>query len=34
MFCYISYISGLEKYPELKISQDEDKIMIYTMSNV
>ena len=31
-FWYIHYISGLEKAQKLQHSQDEDKILIYTVS--
>ena len=34
MFWYIHYISGLEKDKEMKLSQDEAKIYIYTVSKV
>ena len=34
MFWYIQYVSGLEKDKEMKLSQDEDKILIYTVSKI
>ena len=33
-FWYILYILRLEKDQELKISEDEDKIFIYSVSNI
>ena len=33
-FWYILYISGLEKVQELKLSQDEYKILIYIVSKI
>ena len=34
MFCYIRYILRLAKDPELKLAEDEYKILIYTMSKI
>ena len=34
MFWYIRYISGLEKDKEMKLSQAEDKILIYTVCKI
>ena len=34
MFWYVLYILGLKKDPDLKLLQDEDKILIYTVSKI